>query len=364
MPLNKKLYAITAPILYRDVTLDPSKSRTILDGLPVGRFVPPLSSRSTRPPFNRKRELLKLIKVLTVVQHDHTCPTARLSDAGKLEYLLPNVQILRRDFHAADLPDCSLISNRVISPKGLLWIIPSLYYDPNLIDVLARSRGFAADMAISVGHEPRTAAWTSKLLGHPVRRYQHSSKHHTTIFVRPFFSDSVLQGVELLHFQRFLLEFAKLVYGLEGRFTIVGIERSSGYPEHSQDLSPSDSGIQNAQSHAIAWKSSNMYERLKDEYVKLSLGASPAKTAASRNIAAKAFEEITWNSLEDYFAQHPHKEIMSRQTIRAWIEEDPAMYTNLQGDGLDVPKEQMRLDNAAKSQSGQGVGLGGEATRD
>ena len=137
MRTNKRIYALTGPILYRRVSFSLKTKRTIFDGLPTRRWVPQLGSRIKKPPFNRKRELLKFVQVVDMdhQESDHRnferVTGVNLQD---MEYTLPSLHVVKSITYGNELYHfrrCSAFgSERLDRPVHFVSYTPS-HGDPS-----------------------------------------------------------------------------------------------------------------------------------------------------------------------------------------------------------------------------------------
>lgn len=263
MPLNHRLYDITAPILYRDVTLRPNNRHTILDGLPIGKWVAPLSSRYKKPPASRKRDLLKLIKVLRVDRHRYLGGISTASDAGKLEYTFPNVRTLHaaRDCNVfgimgrSNIP-CSLVHGRGLRPEALVTNVSS----STSLDGISRQLDCCASVP----------AYTYLLVDLFTVRY--GLDLHMDLRSGQFASTRpIIVLVPHYGSMMFPSEVSGVMYSLISYLsispmTIVGAERLFKMEEVESVVEPTHKeGIQKRDG-TIPWRNSDLYRRVEDKF--------------------------------------------------------------------------------------------------
>jgi hypothetical protein len=335
MPLNKKLYAMTARILYRSVSLDVTRTKTILDGLPVGKHVPPLWAKNKTPPKNRKWELLKLVKVLDTPAHYHGGhPAARASDAGKLEYSFPNVKEVRLHSticYSGFTDGCSLVNDRGIRPATVHLKVDGLQVLEH-VDEWDMLDG--AELVVHCSHHE----------AHPVRDAPVRSSRKTSLLIYPeslgdsVFSSTLATGELATRHRGAWSKIVDFCSEIRTPLSVVGLERVP-WPRSRARREEAE-----AEEAPEVWRQSEAFQFMQKRYMRTGdllfegllrteVEGLPDKKEWTRKLQRR-FDKIEYLSYEQYLEGHQDLELLPVKQMRKWIEDIPVRFSQMAAPAL------------------------------
>lgn len=317
MPLNKHIYDLAAPLLYRKVLYDRDQDHTVLDSLQDrvrAKF------KSLRPKVNRKQQLRDLVQILEIrpfTSPEHTDRYLSSHNKGAFRYTFqddfPNVKVLRLvdgwsdSDHKRFFKDERNTARKVHFPAVFLHHGGGSLYKS--IDRLRWRIG--ADLTVLVDLQNVTkVSWNcGQRLG---------GQNSTTLILPPPVPPTNKVGKRTFDLHQATSALANALSFLEEPIVLVGLERidPEGIAGGNGRVIAQRVGRDGARSLPTL-EESRFYTSVRKEYV---------RKGSSMTYLPKQFDDIGWISYEEDLVNHANERVLPRHTMEEWSIDYPAHF--------------------------------------
>lgn len=327
MPVSKQVYEMTAPLLYESVFID-HRARTVLEGL-ASRGQPEASL------YNRKRDLLKLVKHLEILEHDHSKTDSLVSNSPYLDFAFPIVETLQLDnrfCYASGVVNahCPLLKDRSVEGSLIMLRCDNVSIKEAVARIPCRD---GSDLLIITS---RLQVTWARYASFPLLRGQNS----TTIIIDPSLFHAQDNDSNDSYLRPLVERLAKQLFYIGEPITIVGFERGESRVERDLRTSLAQSqGVTTDEETLPPWRQSTTLGYFERRYIRMASSSNHNPEAMLNRPASEriptihmvkaAFDKITYMSLEDYAEDHLDERVIPRETLESWISTYPAKYGDL-----------------------------------